>query len=31
MSGQFDFNAEGNNNSKAFEYIVSAKFTDVPY
>ena len=31
MSGQFDFNAQSNNNSQAFEYIVGARFTDVPY
>lgn len=31
MSGQFDFNAESNNNSQAFNYVVSAKFTDVSY
>ncbi len=31
MSGQFNFNAESNNNSQAFNYDVSANFTDVPY
>lgn len=31
MSGHFDFNAESNNNSQAFDYVVSAKFTDVSY
>ncbi|WP_299062660.1 hypothetical protein [uncultured Polaribacter sp.] len=31
MSGHFDFNAESNNNSQAFNYVVSAKFTDVAY
>lgn len=31
MSGHFDFKAESNNNSQASEYIVGARFTDVPY
>ncbi|WP_149025887.1 DUF6252 family protein [Polaribacter sp. BM10] len=31
MSGQFDFNAESNNNSQAFDYAISARFTDVSY
>ncbi|WP_459741614.1 hypothetical protein [Polaribacter sp. OB-PA-B3] len=31
MSGHFDFNAESNNNSQAFDYTISARFTDVSY
>jgi hypothetical protein len=31
MSGQFNFDAESNNNSQAFPYILGGKFNDVSY